>query len=121
MKKHQQIYELTLLAILVAIIWIMDLTGIGYIPVGPGLTATLLVIPVTVGAICLGYKGGITLGLMFGLTSFLQCITGKDPVGTILFSEQPILTFIACIGPRILVGFCVALIYKWLFKILKEN
>lgn len=121
MKKQKQIYELTLLSILTAILWVMDLSGIGYIPVGTGLTATLLIIPVVVGAICLGYKGGIFLGLMFGLTSFLQCVTGKDPVGVILLANYPVLTFIACIVPRVLMGFCVALLYKWLFKLLKGN
>ena len=42
MKNRKIIYEMSLLAILIALLWMMDLTGIGYIPTGPGLTITLL-------------------------------------------------------------------------------
>ena len=121
MKNKKIIYEMSLLAILIALLWLLDLTGIAYIPTGPGLTITLLVFPVSIAAICLKEKGGIVLGLMFGLTSYLTAVQGKDPVGAILFEQQPIALAIVCIGSRILMGLGVALIYRLLNKFFKKE
>lgn len=121
MKNRKKIYEMALLAILIALLWMMDLTGIGYIPTGPGLTITLLVFPVTIAAMCTKEKGGILLGIMFGLTSYLTAVQGKDPVGQVLFQEQPIALAIVCIGSRILMGLGVALIYRLIKKIIKKD
>lgn len=121
MKNKKIIYEMSLLAILIALLWMLDLTGIGYIPTGPGLTITLLVFPVAIAAICLKEKGGIVLGLMFGLTSYLTAVQGKDPVGAVLFEQQPIALAIVCIGSRILMGLGVALLYRILNKYIKQD
>ena len=59
------------LALMVAIIIVMALTPLGYIKT-PGLSVTLLTIPVTVGAVMLGPAGGAVCGATFGLTSFYQ-------------------------------------------------
>lgn len=57
------------LALMVAIILLMSFTPLGYVRT-PGLSITLLTIPVAVGAIILGPKGGVVCGAAFGLTSF---------------------------------------------------
>ena len=59
------------LALMVAIIIVMALTPLGYIKT-PGLSVTLLTIPVTIGAVMLGPAGGAVCGAAFGLTSFYQ-------------------------------------------------
>ena len=59
------------LALLVAIIIVLAFTPLGYIKT-LGLEITLIVVPVTVGAITLGPAAGAVLGLVFGLTSFIQ-------------------------------------------------
>ena len=56
---------LTQLALLAAVIILMALTPIGYIRT-PILTVTLITIPVAVGAMLLGPKGGAICGLVFG-------------------------------------------------------
>jgi uncharacterized membrane protein len=62
------------LALFTAIILLMTFTPIGYIKIpGLGLAITLLVVPVTVGAIVLGPVNGAFLGGVFGVTSFVQC------------------------------------------------
>lgn len=121
MKNKKIIYEMSLLAILIALLWLLDLTGIGYIPIGTGLTITILVFPVSIAAICVGKKGGILLGLMFGLTSYLTAVSGKDPVGNILFQEHPVQLAVVCIVSRILMGLGVALIYQGLAKLMKND
>jgi len=61
------------MALLVAIILLMAFTPIGYIKTF-GLEITLIVVPVTVGAITLGPAAGAVLGAVFGITSFIQCL-----------------------------------------------
>lgn len=102
------------LAVLTAIIIIMAFTPIGYIRTG-GLSITLLVVPVAVGAVVLGPKAGAILGAVFGLTSFIQCF-GLEPFGTALFGVKPFGTFIVCMVPRILMGWLSGLIYRAMMK-----
>ncbi len=120
MKNRKKIYEMALLAILVAFILLMSFTSIGYIRTF-GLEITLLVIPVVIGAICLGPKGGLILGTTFGISSFLQCVLGLSPFGATLLSINPIWTFILCVIPRSLMGFLVGIIFNALNKVFKHD
>lgn len=103
------------LAFFIAIILLMAFTPIGYIKT-PGLEITLIVIPVTVGAIILGPVSGAILGGVFGITSFIQCF-GLSPFGAMLLSINPIGTFIVCMIPRILMGWLTGLSFKALKKV----
>lgn len=112
--KKQKLFDLTLSALFVAIILIMDFTPLGYITTG-AFSITLMTIPVAIGAVCLGIKGGVLLGALFGLTSFLQCFGIGfmiDPSASILFNTSPIGTAITCFVPRILAGLITALVFK---------
>ena len=71
------------LALMVAIIFVMAFTPLGYFQT-MGLSITFLTVPVAVGAIILGPKGGAICGLAFGITSFMQCF-GMGAFGTMLF------------------------------------
>lgn len=120
MKNRKKIYEMTLLAILSGIIILMSFTPIGYIKTA-GLEITLLVIPVVIGSICLGPKGGLFLGTLFGITSFLQCVLGLSAFGATLFSINPYLDAIVCIIPRALMGFLVGVVFNCLNRIFKQD
>jgi len=98
------------LALFTAIILLMAFTPIGYIKTF-GLEITLIVIPVTVGAIVLGPTNGAILGGIFGLTSFIQCF-GLSAFGAMLLSINPVGTFIVCVVPRVLMGWLTGLIFK---------
>ncbi len=102
------------LALFTAIIILMAFTPIGYIKT-LGLEITLIVIPVTVGAIVLGPVSGAILGGVFGITSFIQCF-GLSPFGAMLLSINPVGTFIVCLVPRILMGWLAGLIFVGLNK-----
>ena len=106
---------LTELALLTAIVILMAFTPLGYLKIGAQ-SITFIVVPVAVGAVLLGVKGGAFLGLVFGLTSFVQCF-GMDAFGTMIFGMKPIATAFCCIAPRILVGVVPALVFKALKKI----
>ena len=98
------------LGLLSAVIVLMAFTPLGYLKFG-ALSITFLVVPVTVGAIVLGPFGGMILGAIFGITSFVQCF-GIDAFGTTLFAINPIFTFLCCIPTRMLMGLFAGLTFK---------
>lgn len=102
------------MGVFVAIIVLMSFTPIGYLKVG-AIEITFLMIPVSIGAIVLGERSGAILGGVWGLTSFIQCF-GMSAFGAALLGINPILTFITCMIPRILVGYLTGLIFKVLRK-----
>ncbi len=101
------------LALMSAIIIVMAMTPLGYIKT-PVLSITLLTIPVAVGAIILGPKGGAFLGAVFGATSFAQAVSGAGGMTAILFQTNPLGVTFLCFVPRILEGFLCGLISKLL-------
>ena len=60
------------LALMIAIIFVMAFTPLGYLRT-PGLSITFLTVPVAVAAMILGPKGGAICGAAFGITSLMQC------------------------------------------------
>lgn len=111
--------QMVRLAILIAIILLMSYTPLGYLKVGT-VEITFIMIPVVVGAVVMGPKAGAFLGGVFGITSFLQCF-GFSPFGTILLGINPVLTFILCMVPRVLMGWLCGIIFKKLHSIDKTN
>lgn len=110
----KKIKNLTIHALLIAIMAIMAFTPIGYIKIG-AVQMTLMCIPVTAGVFFGGKKTGLILGFVFGLTSFVQCF-GMDPFGTSLFSMSPVKTAVLCFVPRMLMGLLVGLFFDLLKK-----
>ena len=104
------------LALMSAIIIVMAMTPLGYLKT-PVLNITLLTIPVAVGAMILGPKGGAFLGAVFGATSFAQAVSGGGGMTAILFQTNPLGVTFLCFVPRILEGFLCGL----LFSILKRT
>lgn len=105
---------LTQNAVLASIVVLMAFTPIGYLRIG-AVEMTFIMIPVAVGAITLGEKSGAFLGLVFGVSSFIQCF-GMSPFGAALLQINPIFTLIMCLVPRVLMGYLCGVIYKLLAK-----
>ena len=106
--------QLVEMALLTAIIILLAFTPIGYIRT-LGLEITLIVVPVTVGAVTLGPVAGAVLGAVFGITSFIQCF-GMSPFGAALLGINPVFTCVVCIVPRLLMGWLTGYIYQGLKK-----
>lgn len=107
------------LALMVAIIFIMAFTPLGYFRT-PGLSITFLTVPVAVGAVILGPKGGAICGLAFGITSLIQAFIGGS-FGTMLLSINPVGTAFTCIVPRILEGWLCGLVFQAVRKVSKNS
>lgn len=110
--------ELTVLGLLTALLLVMAYTPLGYLNVGP-LAISFNMIPVAIAGITLGPIGGMIVGGVFGITSFLQCIGvgGTSAMGAILFDINPVLAFVQRFVPRALMGLCVGYIYRFVKKI----
>lgn len=110
MKGKKKTIVLAETAILAALILLMAFTPLGYLRIGP-LALTLLMIPVTVGAVVMGPAAGACLGCLFGLTSFAQCFMG-DILGSILIAQNVFFTFVVCVVSRTVAGFLCGVVFR---------
>jgi len=98
-------------AMIAAIILLMGFVPqIGYITIVPGLSLTLLHIPVILGASIKGRRHGLFFGAIFGLTSCLQAIA--NPIGLNFFFVYPWISF----PPRMLFGYLCGLFFELMRK-----
>ena len=114
--------EMVSTAMLCAILLVMSFTPLGYLNTGP-LAISFNMIPVAIGAIALGPVGGMILGGMFGITSFLQClgIGGTSAMGVILFEINPFLAFVQRFVPRLLAGLLSGFVFKGVKKLINPT
>lgn len=108
---HDRILYLTQLATLSAIVLFLQLAGItiriGATPV------SLVLLPITLGALLLGPAAGAWLGFLFGAEVLIVLgVMGADPFTATLFLEHPLLTSLLCLGKGIAAGLVPALIYR---------
>ena len=113
------VQDLVRISVLVAIMLLLEVTGLGMIKM-PGLEITLLMVPVIVGAIVMGPATGAILGGVFGCISFWECF-GKSQFGAVLLGINPLYTFLVCVPTRILAGWLCGLSFKGLNKLDKSN
>lgn len=128
--KNEKTYELVLLALFTAIIVIMAFTPLGYIPLVV-INATIIHIPVILGALFLGPKKGAFLGFVFGFTSFLNNTFKAATASAFVFS--PVLaadvigvsgifkSLYICFVPRILVGIIPYFVYILIRRLLRSE
>ncbi len=111
---------MTELAIFIAIIIVMKLTGLSSVPVGP-LVMTFTMVPIAIGAMLLGPAEGAVLGFVYGITSLYDAITGASAMTGFFFQLSPVHTVILCVVTRTLVGLLTGLIFKALREIEKKK
>jgi len=103
---------LALTAILIAITLLLGLTPIGVIPLVPGfIEITIMCIPVIVGSLVLGWRSGLALGIIFGITTIFVAMT-RSPLGALLLSESIVKTIVLLLVPRALVPITAYLAYR---------
>ena len=122
MRQQKDTKRMALLGMLIAVLLVMGMTGIGFIPL-PVIKATTMHIPVILGAVLLGPSAGAVLGGAFGLCSiWANTITP----GLLSFAFSPFMcttgfpgmvksVWIA-LGCRILFGWLAG----WIWKLLKQ-
>ena len=114
--KTTNVRYLAQLALLAAIEVVMKLMGLGSVPVGP-LYMSFLTVPIAVGAMTMGPTAGAILGGVFGLVSMKDAITGVSAMTSVFFQISPINTFVLCVVMRVLMGWCVGLLFRVLRRV----
>ena len=112
--RHEKIFKLVFCSILAALIIVMVITGIGYIPIGTIAYITILTIPVFIGSIILGKWYGLILGTIFGLTSMIYSFI--LPAGNAPFTNP-----LVSVLPRAFLGFIVSVIYEGFCNLFKRK
>jgi uncharacterized membrane protein len=109
---HRQILQLAEYALLSAIVVIMTITPLGYIPIGP-ISLTLCHLPMILGAVLLGWQGGAVIGAVWGFTCVaLAYIRPPSILDGILFTNA----FVSIL-PRILAGLIAGLLFYAVSKL----
>ena len=122
MRQQKDTKRMALLGMLIAVLLVMGMTGIGFIPL-PVIKATTMHIPVILGAVLLGPGAGAVLGGAFGLCSiWANTITP----GLLSFAFSPFMSTTSfpgmvksvwiALGCRILFGWLAG----WIWKLLKQ-
>ena len=110
---NQKIKRMAGIALLMALVVVMQFIG-GMIPPIGGFTISLVLIPIVLGAAVFGPGAGALLGATFGAVVYINCITGADPGGAMVFQANPILCFLVVMGKGILAGLASGAVYKLL-------
>ena len=113
-EKKLTVRKMTIIGVLGAISVVLGMTPLGFIPVGPT-RATIMHIPVIIGAIMEGPIVGGIVGLIFGLFSIFQAITNPTPVSFVFLNP------IVSVLPRILIGITTHYVYDGLKKLGNKN
>ncbi|MBE6575833.1 MAG: ECF transporter S component [Clostridia bacterium] len=111
--KNGRIKRMVGMAFLIAMIIVLQLIG-GIIPPIGGVSISLVLIPIVVGAAVFGPSGGAILGAAFGVIVYIACVNGTDPGGAMVFQANPWLCFIVVLGKGILAGALSGLVYRLL-------
>lgn len=113
-KKRLDVRRLVVIGVLSGICIMLSITPLGFIPIGP-VNATIMHIPVIIGAIIEGPIVGLAIGLIFGLTSLIRAFT--MPTVTSFLMMNPIVSVL----PRVIMGFSSYYIFIAILKASKNK
>ncbi len=110
MKKNKDVFQMTIIAMIVAILIIQTFVPVlGYIPLGP-LDVTIVHITVILSAVLFGSKTGLTVGAVWGLLSMIRAYIQPTPFNVVFLN--PLISVL----PRLLVGWVSGLVFEALIK-----
>ena len=112
---NQKIKRMVTIAFLMALVFVMQLVT-GMIPPIGGFSISLVLIPIVMGAVLYGPGAGALLGATFGTIVYINCVTGADPGGAMVFQANPILCLLVVMGKGVLAGLASGLMYKLMSK-----
>ena len=113
---NQKIKRMAGIALLMALVIVMQFIS-SIIPAVGGFTISLVLIPIVLGAAVFGPGAGALLGATFGAIVYINCVSGADIGGAMVFQADPIICFVVVMGKGIFAGLTAG----WVYKILKEK
>jgi len=114
---NQKTRDLVYLSLFISIIFVMAwVPFLGFIPLTPVISLTLIHIPVLIAIFFLGRKLGILTGLAFGIMSWILAMV--RPIGVLdPFFVNPILSVL----PRLLFAVLTVMVYDVFSKLVKNE
>lgn len=109
-RKKISVKKMAVIGVLAAISAVLGMTPLGFIPVG-ATRATIMHIPVIIGAIMEGPVVGAFVGLIFGMFSIFQAVTNPTPVSVVFLNP------VVSVVPRIMIGIVTYYVYNTLRKL----
>lgn len=106
--------KLVTLGILTAVVVVLQVVAT-FFKVGP-FSMTFALAPIIIGAALYGASSGAYLGGVFGLVVLIACIMGWDLGGNILWTANPFLTAVICLGKGIIAGFLSGAMFTLISK-----
>ena len=113
---NKELKKMVGIALLTALVVVLQFVG-GMIPPVGGFSISLVLIPIVVGAAVYGPWVGMFLGAVFGVIVNINCITGADVGGAMVFQANPVLCFLVVMGKGVLAGLAAGGVYKLLRKV----
>ena len=97
------------MALLMALVIVLQ-----FIPIPPigGFSISLVLIPIVMGAAMYGPTAGAILGAIFGVIVYINCVTGTDPGGAMVFQADPVLCFVVVLAKGTMAGLASGFVYK---------
>lgn len=108
MKTNQKSKNIAILGMFTAIVIVLQLMSYA-IKIG-SFNLSLVLIPIVLAAVLYGPKYSAFLGAVFGIVVTIASATGLDGGGFILFSANPLLTTLICLGKGFFAGLFAGLI-----------
>lgn len=99
------------IGLLMALVVVLQSVG-GMLPPIGGFSISLVLIPIVLGAALYGPGAGALLGAAFGVIVVINCITGADVGGQMVFQANPILCIVVVMAKGILAGLTSGLVYR---------
>lgn len=113
-KNHERIKRMTALALLTAIVVVLQLVGSSF-HIGP-IPFSLVLVPIVIGAIVFGPAAGAFLGAVFGVIALSGGISGTDWFTAALWNFSPFWTAATCLVKGALCGAVSGWVYRALQK-----
>ena len=104
------------IALLMAMVIVLQFVGSMIPPIGGTVSISLVLIPIIIGAAVYGPGAGAILGATFAVVTLINCITGADPGGAMVFQANPIMCILVVCGKSILCGLASGGIYALISK-----
>jgi uncharacterized membrane protein len=114
--KSDKIKRMVGISLLMAMVIVLQFVSSSIPPIGGLVSISLVLIPIVLGAAAYGPGCGAFLGATFGVVVIINCITGADPGGAMVFQANPFICIPVVLGKGILAGFFSGLAYKLLSK-----
>lgn len=109
--KDEKIKKLVGVALLMATVIVLQFLGSMIPPIGI-VSISLVLLPIVLGAAVYGPGAGAVLGATFAVVTIINCVSGTDVGGAMIFQANPVLCILVVLAKSILAGFAAGWAYR---------